>query len=84
MGFKTTGKADRKMSRSVKQLADKIMPKKGKLKNRNNSLQDSEGHDRDATDGALKFDAIISTTPVDISLSEQYVAVFFTVNLILV
>jgi hypothetical protein len=67
--------------------------KTGKLKKHNNSLQDSEGkwalwdlrHEGDAQDSVLKFDVVSSTTPVDvISVSEQYVAVFFTVKVTLV
>jgi len=42
-------------------------------------------HEGDAQGSVMKFDAVSSTTPVDaISVSEQYVAVFFTVKVTLV
>ena len=43
------------------------------------------GHEGEAQDSVLKFDAVSSTTPADvISVSKQYVAVFFTVKVTLV
>lgn len=42
-------------------------------------------HEGDAQDSVLKFDAISSSNPVDvIRVSEQHVAVFFTVKVTLV
>jgi len=43
------------------------------------------GHESDAQDSVMKFDAISSTTPVDvIGVSEQYIAVIFRVKVTLV